>query len=285
MVAIALVTFLFQIASGARDADVTFEQNCIGLAAAESLMEQLHNENGAMGQQFDEMQGSINRLQRAHNELESQDEMLSGMVDGIQYGIVMLAGYINHSNLTPAQRQRMFRVEQANLVAARTMGSNRYMATVRETFRNESNSCLSREDWDTAADFQRCIMLVLDSLDSAQPLERGARIRQFQMRGDRVERLPDRQRQRGEGLIAERLQADANQPEIWLGAADEDFGKDTRYSRKSWRGHRATLEPETWFWLDPRLTVRAIATLHDGWIGVWKSGLAGSLEIRNGLIS
>eukprot|EP00435_Cladocopium_sp_Y103_P011899 s3822_g3.t1 len=130
MVVIALVAFLWKTYRTARDAYVSFEQNCTDVAAAESLIERLRAKNPAVRQQFDDMQGSINRLQRAHNELESQDEMLSDMVGGLHYGIVTLGGYTNHSDLTPVQRQRMFRVEQANLVAARTMGSNRYMATV-----------------------------------------------------------------------------------------------------------------------------------------------------------
>eukprot|EP00435_Cladocopium_sp_Y103_P074019 s254_g46.t1 len=43
---------------------------------------------------------------------------------------VMLGGYTNYAALTAAERQRMYIVEKANLIAARTMGSNRYMATV-----------------------------------------------------------------------------------------------------------------------------------------------------------
>jgi hypothetical protein len=42
----------------------------------------------------------------------------------------MLGGYCNNSELTSQQRQHMYNVERANLVAARTMGANRFMATV-----------------------------------------------------------------------------------------------------------------------------------------------------------
>lgn len=47
--------------------------------------------------------------------------------------------------LTPAQRQHMFNVERANLVAVRTMGSNSYMATVMQ----QNHGCGGGDDTDT----------------------------------------------------------------------------------------------------------------------------------------
>ena len=64
------------------------------------------------------------------NELEGNQEMLSDQFQGFHYGVIMLGGYCNNSELTPQQRQQMYNVERANLVAARTMGANRFMATV-----------------------------------------------------------------------------------------------------------------------------------------------------------
>ena len=56
--------------------------------------------------------------------------MLSDQFDGLHYGLVLLGGYTPYGEMTPAGRQRMFELERANLVASRTMGANRYMATV-----------------------------------------------------------------------------------------------------------------------------------------------------------
>ena len=62
---------------------------------------------------------------------------------------------------------------------------------------------------------QRCIMMVLEALNGGQPLEKGPRIRLYQQLGDRLERIADRQRVNEENLIAERVQAYANQlPEM-----------------------------------------------------------------------
>ena len=48
--------------------------------------------------------------------------MLSDQFDGLHYGLVLLGGYTPYGEMTPAGRQRM--------LASRTMGANRYMATV-----------------------------------------------------------------------------------------------------------------------------------------------------------
>jgi len=79
---------------------------------------------------YQEQRGLVNILRRCLNELEGNQEMLSDQFQGFHYGVIMLGGYCNNSELTPQQRQQMYNVERANLVAARTMGANRFMATV-----------------------------------------------------------------------------------------------------------------------------------------------------------
>ena len=78
------------------------------------------------------------------------------------------------------------------------------LTRIHDTLRQELNSFLARENWEEAAEIQRCIMMVLDSLNIGQPLERGARIRLYQQLGDRLEHVADRQRVSNEALIAER---------------------------------------------------------------------------------
>ena len=234
------------------------------MAMTDSLVDRLCNENKTLRGEVNEMKNQIAELQRNFKLLEGQDDILSDQTDSLHYGLVMLGGYTIHSELTPSQRQHMFTIERANLVAARTMGANRYMATVmqqnrgvaigddtdmtetqaaaassvvegaeseapttdpvlpiseasgeltriHDTLRQELNSFLSREDWEQAAAIQRCIMLVLDSLNLGQPLERGARIRLYQQLGDRLEHVADSQRVNNETLIAERFQRYANE--------------------------------------------------------------------------
>eukprot|EP00435_Cladocopium_sp_Y103_P021435 s199_g5.t1 len=114
----------------AKDAFDSFSPLYGDVATLENLVERLHNENRALMRDLDEMRGSITRLQAGHHELEAQDEMLSDQLDGMHCGVVMVGGYTNHSDLAPGQRHHVFNVERANLMAARTMGANRYMATV-----------------------------------------------------------------------------------------------------------------------------------------------------------
>ena len=253
---LGVVIFMARTFKWAKDAYDSYEHSYGLMAMTDSLVDKLCNENKTLRGEVNEMKNQIAELQRNFKLLESQDDILSDQADSLHYGLVMLGGYTIHSELTPAQRQHMFTIERANLVAARTMGSNRYMSTVmqqnrgvafgddtdmvdkqegaesevatsdppvpvseasgeltriHDTLRQELNSFLARENWEEAAEIQRCIMMVLDSLNIGQPLERGARIRLYQQLGDRLEHVADPQRVSSEALIAERFQRYANQ--------------------------------------------------------------------------
>ena len=54
-------------------------------------------------------------------------------------------------------------------------------------------------------------MVLLESLNGAQPLQRGPRTQLFQRVGDRMEIIADRQRQHGEVLVANRFQCYAGE--------------------------------------------------------------------------
>eukprot|EP00435_Cladocopium_sp_Y103_P006332 s4440_g2.t1 len=60
-----------------------------------------------------------------------------------------------------------------------------------ETMRSELNQCLSRGHWPHAAQFQRCVVMILDAQNQPQPLNQGARIQLFEALGDRLERMSD----------------------------------------------------------------------------------------------
>jgi len=86
---------------------------------------------------------------------------------------------------------------------AAPMGS---LTQIHETLRSELNGCLAREAFSDAHEIQNCILLLLGSMNGAQPLERPARMFLFRRMGDKLEVLADRQRSRGEELIASRFQ-------------------------------------------------------------------------------
>lgn len=56
--------------------------------------------------------------------------MVSDAGEQIHYGYVQLGGYTPFRSLQPDDRLHMFNVERANLVARRSMGAARYMATI-----------------------------------------------------------------------------------------------------------------------------------------------------------
>ena len=84
------------------------------------------------------------------------------------------------------------------------------MFQVRQNLRVELNNALFREAFQDASEIQACIMLILDSMNSTQPMDARTRIHVLQQIADRVERMADRQRQLGELVIADRYQSYSN---------------------------------------------------------------------------
>ena len=99
-------------------------------AILDSAHNQIQNPYEALQKKHDDLNDLVNIFRRALHELEGNQVMLSDQLERVHYGLVMLGGYSNHSDLNPQQRQHVYNVERANLIAARTMGANRFMPTV-----------------------------------------------------------------------------------------------------------------------------------------------------------
>ena len=78
-----------------------------------------------------QMETDLRRLRAGHTELSGEIEMVLDSTENVQWGLINMGGYINFHNLTPIQRQQMYTLERENLVAARTMGMQRYLNVVR----------------------------------------------------------------------------------------------------------------------------------------------------------
>ena len=78
-----------------------------------------------------QMETDLRRLREGHTELSGEIEMVSGSTENTQWGLINIGGYTNFHGLTPMQRQQMYGLERANLIAARTMGMQRYLNVVR----------------------------------------------------------------------------------------------------------------------------------------------------------
>ena len=78
-----------------------------------------------------QMETDIRCLREAHGELSGEIEIVSDVSENVQWGLINMGGYTNFNNLTPFQRQQMYTLERANLIAARTMGMQRYLNVMR----------------------------------------------------------------------------------------------------------------------------------------------------------
>ena len=68
--------------------------------------------------------------------------------------------------------------------------------------------CLMRHDYAMAAQFQSCIMRILDALNGAVPMSRTTRTSLFTSLGDSLEGMADQVRQNSPA-VAERYEADS----------------------------------------------------------------------------
>ena len=70
----------------------------------DSAYNRVENEYEALKKQNDDSRDVVNILRRALNKFEGNQEMISDQLEGLYYGVVMLEGYTNHSELNPRQR-------------------------------------------------------------------------------------------------------------------------------------------------------------------------------------
>eukprot|EP00435_Cladocopium_sp_Y103_P019162 s3117_g4.t1 len=112
----------------AADAFASFEGLYADVAAQESAFERARNE-------LQEMRQVVRRTQSAINELQGELEMLCDSNEQIHWGLVAFGGYSQFHEMNPGQRQHMYALERANLVAGRAMGMQRYVQTIREANR------------------------------------------------------------------------------------------------------------------------------------------------------
>ena len=124
MVALAVLIFAGWICKRANDAYTSFDHVYTQYAIMDSAVTILQRK-------IEQLETDIRRLREAHGELSGEIEMVSDASENVQWGLINMGGYTNFHNLTPFQRQQMYTLERANLIAARTMGMNRYLNVMR----------------------------------------------------------------------------------------------------------------------------------------------------------
>ena len=86
--------------------------------------------------EFDAYAGGIrtdcDRLQRNMAELEQNQEMISDGTDAIHYAVLEMGGYMRMSELSAEQQRHMYVQETENMVAANSMGQQRYLQVIRQ---------------------------------------------------------------------------------------------------------------------------------------------------------
>eukprot|EP00435_Cladocopium_sp_Y103_P038992 s2990_g10.t1 len=124
----AVCMFLFKVYRMASDALEGFNGLYTDVAMIESALERIHNELQDIKQQ-------LRRTQAGFNELQGELEMLCDSNEQIHWGLINFGGYSNFHQMNPGQRQHMYALDRANLVASRAMGMQRYVQTIREANR------------------------------------------------------------------------------------------------------------------------------------------------------
>ena len=82
--------------------------------------------------QYAIMLSAVTILQKKIAQMEADLRRLRvGHTENIQWGLINMGGYTNFNGLTPTQRQQMYGLKRANLIAARTTGMQRHLNVVR----------------------------------------------------------------------------------------------------------------------------------------------------------
>ena len=130
---VGLMVFLWKTYRLARDAYQSFEQNYTDSAALESLVDRQGQEIRAIQTQLMNTNNEhYRRLREGFNELQGDIEMVSDSNEQVHFGLVQLGGYTPFRPVQANDTQHMYEVERANLVARRTMGTERFMATIKQ---------------------------------------------------------------------------------------------------------------------------------------------------------
>eukprot|EP00435_Cladocopium_sp_Y103_P043354 s2855_g12.t1 len=123
----------------AADAFASFEGLYTDVAAQESATERARSE-------LQEIRQVLMRTQSAINEPQGELEMLCDSNEQSHWGLVNFGGYSQFHEMNPGQRQHMYALERANLVASRAMGMQRYVQTIREANRGVVHGCQDIDD-------------------------------------------------------------------------------------------------------------------------------------------
>ena len=108
------------------------DQHFTDISILDGLVNKHVEEINALQGQVTNLSESLRRLREAHNELQGEIEMVSDSAEQVHYGMVELGGFTPVRSLDANDRRHMFEQERANLVARRVMGTDRYLATVRQ---------------------------------------------------------------------------------------------------------------------------------------------------------
>ena len=171
------------------------EQHFIDISILDELVNKHVEEITSLQGQVATLNDSLRRLREAHNELQGEIEMVSDAGEQVRFGLVELGGYTPVRSLDADDRRHMFNLERANLVARRTMGSDRYLATIRQqnqgTARGddtdmthqesaESESMERDENVEPESDFMRIVHTLRDELNQCLARQDFAMAARFQ---------------------------------------------------------------------------------------------------------
>ena len=129
---VGLMVFLWKTYRLARDAYQSFGQNYTDSAALESLVDRQGQEIRAIQTQLNTNNEHYRRLREGFNELQGDIEMVSDSNEQVHFGLVQLGGYTPFRPVQANDTQHMYEIERANLLVRRTMGTERFMATIRQ---------------------------------------------------------------------------------------------------------------------------------------------------------
>ena len=141
------------------------------------------------------------------NDLNPDDRRQIYELEGTNLGARRVMGADRYLNVIRLQNQGVARGEDTDMVVASETGqseaaendpavepSQGFLTQAVDTLRGELNECLMRHDYATVAQFQNCIMAILDAINGSVPMTDEVRSNLFNGLGSSLESMADRVR-------------------------------------------------------------------------------------------
>ena len=124
--------FAFYVVKRLKELAKESDMNTMQILDMDDTYDRVRLRMEAVERQSERSEELSNRLQSNVNSLSENIEWQSDYAENLHYGLVQVGGYTPFHELTPDRHRHMYALERGNIVARNVMGSDRFLALIRQ---------------------------------------------------------------------------------------------------------------------------------------------------------